>query len=165
MVTAVVLIAGVVHLRDARLDLGRAAVASGIRILQPLSGGVAAGDGVVAGVGVAAELGRVGGFRDRVGGQEAAGGGVVFARAEVLQAGRGVGGAADVSLVAGPGARGGATGLAEAQVLAAGDLERLVVDGERVGALPVRDEVLDVAGAGPFRDDRAAGGVVAGAGD
>src|SRR5439155_22571840 len=50
-------------------------------------GGVAERDGVVVGVAVAVDLLGAAGVGDRVGGREAAGGGVVFAGAEVGEAG------------------------------------------------------------------------------
>ncbi len=130
-----------------------------------VASGVAASDGVVAGVVVSGQLPWVRCFQDGVDADEASASGVVFAGAEVFQTGCRVAGAADIALVAGPGGGRGASGLAEGGVLAAGDGLGLVVDGEGVGSLAVRDEVLDVAGVGAFGDGGAADGVVAGRGE
>jgi hypothetical protein len=65
------------------------------------AGGVGEGYGIAVGVGVAVGLLRVDGIEDRVGGGEPSDGGVVFAGAEVGQAG-GVGGAVDEAFAAGP---------------------------------------------------------------
>jgi hypothetical protein len=51
-----------------------------------------------------------------------------------------------MALVAGPGGGSGAADAAEGEVLAAGDGQGLVIDGQAVRALPVRDQVLDVTG-------------------
>jgi hypothetical protein len=65
--------------------------------------GVGAGDGVVGGVVVAGEGLRAGGVEDRVDGQEPAGGRVVLAGADDVQAGGGVGGFAEERVGVGPG--------------------------------------------------------------
>jgi hypothetical protein len=49
-------------------------------------------------------------------------------------------------------------------VYSAGDGEAGVIDGEGVGALPVRDQVLDVTSAGALCDGLAGERVAAGAG-
>jgi hypothetical protein len=57
-------------------------------------------------------------------------------------------------VAAGPGGGWGASGAAEGQVLAAGDGFGDRVDGQFVGALPVRDQILRACGAGTGRETR-----------
>src|SRR5207244_4174935 len=73
---------------------------------------VGLGDRVVAGVGVTVEFLRAGGFQDGIQADEPAGDGVVLAGPDVGQAGVGVGGLVEETVVVEPG-DGGAAGPAE----------------------------------------------------
>src|SRR6185295_10546467 len=99
---------------------------------------VAARDRVVAGVAVTAHTLRIGPVQDGVGGDEPAGGRLVFARAEVSQAG-GVAGAADKALAGRPG-RSRAAGIAERVELPSCDGQGARVDGQLVASVRVGRE-------------------------
>lgn len=83
--------------------------------------GVGEGDGCVVGVGVAVERFVIGGGEDRIDGEEAADLGVVFAGADVGEAGCYIGRFAEECLVVGPRGGNGPAGVAEGFGVAAGD--------------------------------------------
>lgn len=136
---------------------GAAPIATGVRYVHE-PGGVAAGHRVVGRVRVAVDLLGVGQFEDGVVGDETADCRVVFAGAEVGQAGRGVLDAVDEALVAEPGAGGGlgAAGVAEGVEAAAGRGLGGGIDGGFGGVVGVRDLPLKAAGTGADRDGLAA---------
>lgn len=98
--------------------VGQEATGAAVLTVGAKPAGVGEVDGVVVAVGVAVPLLGGGRVEDGVGADEAAGGGVVLAGAEVGEAGGFVLGAADEALGAGPGRGGGlvAAGLPKGSV-------------------------------------------------
>ncbi len=128
------------------------------------SRGVAEVDGVVVAVRVAVDLLGVSDVENRVDGDEAAVGRVVFAGSEVGEAGGGVVSAADEAAFGGPGGGFLAAGCAEGGCVASGVVEVVGADGELGGPLLVVDQVVEAAVVG--LDDGGVGDSdVAGGGD
>ena len=126
--------------------------AGGRLVIGHLTGRVLAARGRVPGVGVGVEVLRVTRHQQRVRGDERGGPGVVLPRADVGQAGGGIGGAVLEPLAAGPARHRGPDGVAVGVVEPFGDGQGGRVDREGLGALLVPGEVVHRPGAGAGGD-------------